>query len=165
MNVELSPEAKRLLADDEDQLIRVIAHNPKGHSEESKPNELDEIDAFARNRYGLTPDQCLFFLEVEPTEASDFQQTLCIDGCMLGENRLLHGKSPVVANSIAALLMHLEQHTGKLPHAYFKWKEGNPVANILRFIFLGEGDTAPLTHEVLRRAIPDPKHRPIVHVS
>jgi len=165
LNVELSPEAIRLLADDEDQLIRVIAHNPKGHSKESKTNELDEISTFVRNRYGLTPDERLFFLEVEPTDASDFQQTLCIDGCMVGENRLLHGKSPVVANSIAALLMHLEQHTGKLPHAYFKWKEGNPVANILRFIFLGEGDTAPLTHEVLRRAIPDPKHRPIVHVS
>jgi H+-transporting ATPase len=120
-----------------------------------------EIDAMV---YATGEDR-LFFLEVEPTDASDFQQTLCIDGCMLGENRLLHGKSPVVANSIAAFLMHLEQHTGKIPHAYFKWKEGNPVANILRFIFLGEGDTAPLTHEVLRRAIPNPKHRPIVHVS
>ena len=74
-------------------------------------------------------------------------------------------KSPVVANSIADLLIYLEEHTGKLPHAYFKWKEGNPVANILRFLFFGEGDTAPLTHEVLRRAIADPNHRPIIHVS
>ena len=78
---------------------------------------------------------------------------------------MLYAKSPVVANSIAALLMHLEKQTGRMPHAYFKWKEGNPVVNIMRFIFLGEGDTAPLTHEVLRRAIADPKHRPIVHVS
>ncbi|WP_158748815.1 hypothetical protein [Acidobacterium sp. S8] len=105
------------------------------------------------------------FLEVERTDASDFQQTLWIDGCKLGNNRLLYAKSPVVANSIAALLIHLEEHTGKLSHAYFKWKEGNPVANILGFIFLGEGDIAPLVHEVLRRAIADPQHRPIIHVS
>jgi hypothetical protein len=163
--VELSPEAVRLLAEDDDQLIRVIAHNPKKHSEEDKTRELNEVSSFLRDRYGWTPGECLFFLEVERTDASDFQHTLYIDGCTLGGNRLLHGKSPVVANSIAALLIHLETHTGKLPHAYFKWKEGNPVANIFRFLFLGEGDTAPLTHEVLRRAIRDPNHRPIVHVS
>jgi hypothetical protein len=163
--VELSPGAVRLLAEDDDQLIRVIAHNPKKNSEDDKIRELNEIDSFLRNRNGWGPDECLFFLEVERTDASEFQHILHIDGCTLGPNRLLYGKSPVVANSIAAFLMHLETHTGKLPHDYFKWKEGNPVANIFRFLFLGEGDTAPLTHEVLRRAIRDPQHRPIVHVS
>jgi hypothetical protein len=36
---------------------------------------------------------------------------------------------------------------------------------MLRFVFLGEGDAAPITHEVIRRAIPDVQHRPIIHVS
>ena len=165
LEVKLSPEAVGLLAEDEDKLIRIVAHNPKQQPMETRIQELDAIDHFVRERYGITDDECLYFLEIEPTDASDFQQTLWVDGCTVGQNRLLYAKSPVVANSIAALLMHLEKHTGKFPHAYFKWKEGNPVANLLRFIFLGEGDTAPLTHEVLRRAISDPKHRPIVHVS
>jgi hypothetical protein len=63
------------------------------------------------------------------------------------------------------MLLYVERTTGTVPHAYFKWNEGNPVGNLFRFIFLGEGDTAPLVHEVLRRAMPDPKHRPIIHVS
>lgn len=165
LKVELSAEAVSLLAEDEDRLIRVITHNPKNHSLQNKTQHLDAIGKFVRERYGLTADECLYFLEVERTDASDFHQTLWVDGCKVGRNHLLYAKSPVVANSIAALLMHLEEHTGKLPHAYFKWKEGNPVANILRFLFFGEGDTAPLTHEVLRRAIADPRHRPIIHVS
>jgi hypothetical protein len=165
LKVELSKEASALLREDEDQLIRVVAHSPKPGNIRAQSDEFDAIDAFVRNRYGLTPNECIYFLEVERTDASDFQQTLCVEGCRVGKNRLLCVQSPVVANSIAALLIELEKHTGKLPHVYFKWKEGNPVANILRFIFLGEGDTAPLTHEVLRRAIKDPRHRPVVHVS
>jgi hypothetical protein len=127
--------------------------------------EFDAIDAFVRTRYGLTPDECVYFLQVERTDASDFESTLYVEGHTVGTNRVLYAQSPVVANSIAAFLMHLEKHTGHLPHAYFKWKEGNPVANMVRYIFFGEGDTAPLTHEVLRRAIPNPQHRPIIHVS
>jgi hypothetical protein len=71
----------------------------------------------------------------------------------------------VIPNAIAALLIHLEKTTGKIPHGYFNWTEGNPTGNLLRFLFLGEGDTAPIVHEVLRRAIEDPKHRPVIHVS
>ena len=163
--VELSQEAIRLLAEDEDQIIRVIACNPKDRPTENMVEDFDAIDAFVRTRYGLTPDECVYFLQVERTDASDFEHTLFVEGHKVGKNRVLYAQSPVVANSIAAFLMHLEQHTGHLPHAYFKWKEGNPVANMVRYIFLGEGDTAPLTHEVLRRAILDPQHRPIIHVS
>jgi len=36
---------------------------------------------------------------------------------------------------------------------------------LFRFLFLGEGDAAPITHEVLRRAIEEPKHRPVIHVG
>jgi hypothetical protein len=63
------------------------------------------------------------------------------------------------------MLIHLEKKTGQAPHVYFGWTEGNPIGNLFRFLFLGQGDTAPLTHEVLRRAVPDSTHRPCVHVS
>lgn len=165
LKVEFSPEASRLVAEDSDQAIRLIARSPKEIPRAQTIRELDTIDPFVRQRYGLGPDECLYFLEVERTDASEFTQTLYVEGMRVGKNRVLFAKSPVVANSIAAILIHLEQQTGRIPHAYFKWKEGNPVANIFRYIFFGEGDTAPLTHEVLRRAVPNPEHRPIIHVS
>ena len=102
---------------------------------------------------------------MERSDASEFEDKLTVHGRQIGDHRILFAKSPVVANSIAALLIEIGRTTGKVPHAYFHWTEGNPVANIFRYIFFGEGDTAPLTHEVLRRAIEDPKHRPVVHVA
>jgi hypothetical protein len=159
--IVLSHEATALLEEDEDQVIRIIARTPRHETAE----ELDSIDRFVRERYGLGPDESVYFFEVTRADASDFEHTLCVEGRRLGKNKILYTKSPVVANSIAALLIELERRTGNIPHGYFKWKDGNPVFNMVRFIFLGEGDTAPVTHEVLRRAVPDIAHRPIVHVS
>src|SRR4051812_3852922 len=70
-----------------------------------------------------------------------------------------------VPNAIAAFLLFLRNETGKLPHVYFGWSEGNPVSYLLKYIAFGEGDTAPVTHEVLRQAEKDPDQRPIVHVG
>lgn len=159
--IQLDDRAVELLEDDEDRVIRVVARRPKIESEE----DLDVIDGKLRYYHSLNPDECLCFFEVERGDASDFGENLLVTGERVGKHRILRAKSPVVANAFAALLIELEKRTGKVPHVYFKWHEGNPIANIFAFLFLGEGDAAPLTHEVLRRAIVDPEHRPVVHVS
>jgi hypothetical protein len=159
--IDLDETAKDLLADDEDQVFRLIAWNPKTNADKNR----DEADIRLRTLHGLDTDECVIFFEVERGDASDFSKYLHVKGRREGPHRILYAKSPVVANSIAAMLIYLEKETGKIPHSYFHWTEISPVTNVLRFIFLGEGDTAPLTHEVLRRAIKDSKHRPIVHVS
>ncbi len=163
--VEFSPEALAMLNESEDQVIRIIARTPRPSYESETPAELDAIEKRVRVRYGLDPAECLYFFEITHTDASEFEHTLCVEGRELGKNKVLYAKSPVIANAIAGLLLDLERRTGKVPHGYFKWKEGNPLANAMRFIFLGEGDIAPVAHEVLRRAMPDPNRRPIVHVS
>jgi hypothetical protein len=163
--IDLLPETLTMIAEDEDQVIRLIARSPREEILQERIEDLDRLEAFVRARYGMDPTECLYFLEIDRTDASEFELCLCVEASRVGRHRVLHASSPAVANSIAALLIKLEQSTGKIPHAYFKWQEGNPVVNIVRFIFLGEGDTAPLTHEVLRRAVRDPSRRPVIHVS
>lgn len=158
--VTLSPEAVDMICDDPDGVIRIVAKKPHYDG-----YDWDEADARTRLLHNLSEDECLFFFEVERTDASEFQDNLAVEVRREGRHRVLFARSPAVPNSIAALLIQLERHTGQVPHAYFSWTEGNPVFNIIRYVFFGEGDTAPITHEVLRRAIADPRRRPIVHVS
>ncbi len=130
-----------------------------------KASELDTVDARVRRLHKLGPDERIVFLEVEHTDASRFDQDQVIERRDIGRHNILCTKSSAVPNSIAALLLAIEQRTGQVPHVYFEWKEGNPLVNLVRFLFLGEGDEAPLTHEILRRAVPDADRRPVVHVS
>ncbi|MBV9222851.1 MAG: amino acid transporter [Acidobacteriaceae bacterium] len=160
-SVELDSNAQALLAEDEDQIIRLIARRAIKGTEE----DLDLVDRSIRSAHNLDPNERLYFLELELGDASEFEDTLKITGERIGKHAILRGRSPVVANAIAATLIHLEQTTGRNPHAYFQWTEGNPIGNLFRFLFLGEGDAAPLTHEVIRRAIPEERHRPCIHVS
>ena len=52
--------------------------------------------------------------------------------------------SSSVPNALAALLLAVRDNTHRLPHIYFEWTEGNPAVNLLRFLFFGVGEVAPL---------------------
>jgi hypothetical protein len=107
----------------------------------------------------------ILFFEVTPGDASEFSGILKVRGETVDRFQILRTESPAVPNAIAAFLLFVRNETGKLPHVYFGWSEGNPVSYLLKYIAFGEGDTAPVTHEVLRQAERDPTQRPIVHVG
>ena len=86
-------------------------------------------------------------------------------GVEIGPFRVLRCHSPAVPNAIAGLLLHIRDRTGKVPHAYFGWTEGNPIIYLLKFLAFGEGDTAPVSREVLRQAESDPERRPRIHLG
>lgn len=107
----------------------------------------------------------IVFYEIETGDASEFKGKLFIRGIDVEGYRILRTQAPAVPNAIAAFLLYLRDKTGKIPHVYFGWSEGNPIMYLARYILFGEGDTAPVTREILRQAESDPEQRPNVHVG
>ena len=85
------------------------------------------------------------FLEVELGDASEFKGKLKIRGVDIDGYKILRTEASAVPNAIAGFLMYLRDKTGKIPHVYFGWSEGNPIMYLARYILFGEGDTAPVT--------------------
>src|SRR5207237_3473205 len=105
----------------------------------------------------------LLVLEVYVTDASEFTGELQVRGCEVAGHRVLRVRGTAIPNAIAALLLHLRDTTGRRPHAYFNWTEGNPLLYLIRYLLSGEGEIAPVTREILRRHESDPARRPALH--
>src|SRR4028119_2430390 len=118
-----------------------------------------------REDHHIPPTDSILFLEIRVSDASEFAGIIRVKGEEVDSYRVLRAESAAVPNAIAAILLHLRDETGKIPHAYFGWAEGNPIQYLLRFILFGEGDIAVVTREVLRKAEKKPERRPAIHVG
>jgi hypothetical protein len=141
--------------------VRIIANRPDLGDAAEYEHKLKE----ARESHHLPPDERPLFVEVRPGDVSAFSDRLRITGVDVDGHLVLRCTSPAIPNAIAALLLHIRDETGKIPHAYFGWTEGNPLAYLLKFLAFGEGDTAPVAREVLRQTEPNPLRRPRIHVG
>ena len=141
--------------------IRIIANRPDKGDRAEYEHKLSE----ARDSHHLGLNEPVLFLEIRPGDASEFSEVLCVEGVEVEGFRILRCQSPAIPNAIAALLLYLRDATSVIPHAYFGWTEGNPIAYLLKFLVFGEGDTAPVTREVLRQTEDDPQRRPRIHVG
>jgi hypothetical protein len=161
--VELTQSAQAMIDEikEKGEAVRIIAHRPDKRTVE----EYDKKEMQAREDHSLDNAEPVVFLEVSQGDASDFNDEILVRGVKVGRHNVLRCKSPAIPNAIAALLLHLRDTTGILPHAYFGWTEGNPIAYVLKYLALGEGDTAPVTREVLRKTVDNPLDRPRIHVG
>jgi len=162
-SVELDEKAQRLVEEaSEGEEIHVIAHRHFGEDPEQYARKLREQQEYNR----LPEDLTVLFLEIDVEDPSEFEEeTLSVRGMEIGDYKVLRAESAVVPNAIAAFLLYLRDESGKVPHCYFGWTEGNPFVYMIRYVFFGEGDTAPVTHEVLREVEENVKRRPIIHVA
>ena len=140
--------------------VRIIANRPDSGLPEEYEHKLRE----ASESHHL-PGERVLFLEVRPGDVSEFSGILRVQGVDVDGHHVLRCVSGAIPNAIAALLIYIRDETGRIPHAYFGWTEGNPIAYLLKFLALGEGDTAPVTREVLRQAEADPLRRPRIHLG
>ncbi|GAB3900792.1 APC family permease [Kibdelosporangium lantanae] len=159
--VEMDEEANRFLREYEGKDIRIIANEP----DERDEKEYVEKEAEERADHHIPAGDAVLFLEVTVPDSSEFEDVLRVTGEERFGHRILRVEAPAVPNAIAALLLHIRDVTGKLPHVYFAWMETNPLKQLLGYVLTGSGDVPPLTREVLRQAEHDPAARPMVHVG
>lgn len=159
--IELDDTAREFIRKAAKGTIRIITNRcDRGDALEYKAKENEK-----RTDNHIPTGEPIIFFEVKAGDASEFSGVLKITGENVDGFQVLRTESAAVPNAIAAFLLYLRDETGKLPHVYFGWSEGNPLSYLLKYIAFGEGDTAPVTHEVLRQAEKDPDQRPIVHVG
>ena len=139
----------------------------EGEVEQLVDSLLDavDLDPDARRRIVTTAEGNPLFLEVKVDDSSEFTEELTVRGVHRHGFGVLEVKASSVPTAIAAVLLAIRDQRHVMPHVYFRWTEGAPVRNFVRFVFLGQGEIAPLTREVLREAEPDVTRRPWVHVS
>lgn len=150
-----------LKASSRDSMVRLIAHEPMRLSAARYRHKL----AHARMASHLPAEAPVIFIEIKVSDFSDFAQDIMVYGITRHGYSILVAQAPSVPTAIAAICLEIRDTAGVMPHVYFRWTEGKPLRNLLRFLFLGQGEIAPLTREVLREAEPAIGRRPWVHVG
>ncbi|MFN0071298.1 MAG: amino acid transporter [Chloroflexota bacterium] len=160
-SVILDPVASRFIAEANQGDIRIIAHD----TDIRDPEHYAQKEQEQRYYNHLPAGDPILFLEVTVVDPSEFAGDLRVYGEEVAGYRVLRAESSTVANAIAALLLHIRDITGNIPHAYFSWSETPPLAQVFRFLLFGEGDVPVVAHEVLRVRESNPDRRPVCHVA
>jgi len=159
-NVRFDETAHKLVERFNGKTMHIVAHTPGTH-------DYKKCEERARLLHYLSVEDApeLVFLEITIKDASEFSEDgLFIQGFEEDGYHILRCMSAAVPNAIASILIAIRNKTCMIPHAFLYWTEGNPLFYALKYLFLGVGETGPVTREILREAEPDVARRPKIHV-
>jgi len=161
--IEFDEPARRFLTQSlaVDGTLHLVANKRQAGDEA----EYASKEAAQRGMNPVPSTSDILFLEIDVIDPSEFSDVLRVRGVAVQRHRILRVGSPAAPNAIAAILLALRDATGVRPQCHFEWSEGNPLGHLLRYLLLGQGDTAPVVREILREHDPDPDRRPAIHVG
>ena len=124
--MHLDKTARRIVREaheeDPEATIRLVANEPdRRDKREYEEKELEE-----RADHHIPSGDVVIFVEITVDDPSNFESELYVLGEERHGYRILRARSATVPNAIAALLLHLRDLTGRVPHVYFEWDRGQP---------------------------------------
>lgn len=139
--------------------LRLLAHRVSAKDYRIREEE-------ARQRNSIQPEEGGFiFLEIETKDTNAGKNLIEVKGINSGEYNILRCKCQSAPVAIASILLHIRNETKKIPHVYMGWTDAHPLSYAWKFILFGEGETAPLTRELIRTSEPNESLRPYIHVA
>jgi hypothetical protein len=140
------------------ELSVLVPHRPGRRSLASKETAI-------RREHRIPRDVMIIFVEVELTDASEFNQEPWLevreeDGRYV--MKISHAAS--IAHTLAAVALEMAK-VGKPPEIHFGWTEETPWSGVLGFLLFGEGNVPWMVRELIRKAEPIPEKRPFIVVA
>ncbi|GAA4694423.1 hypothetical protein GCM10025781_10020 [Kocuria gwangalliensis] len=141
--------------------VQLIPRNPDPQGVDEDYQQKLSVE---RRSQALVEDSDVWFVEVKLRDPSDFSDKVSLVSRTVCSHHIIHVDGSSVPTCLAGVALWVRDQTGVPPHVYLEWSSGSPVRNYLRFLLWGQGQTATVVHEILRRAEPDDAARPVVHV-
>jgi hypothetical protein len=126
---------------------------------------LANKEAAIRREHRIPRDIMIIFVEVELTDASEFNQEPLLE-VHEEEGRYVMkiSRAASIAHTLAAVALEMAK-VGRPPEIHFGWTEDSPMSGLLGFLLFGEGNVPWMVRELLRKAEPDPDKRPFIVVA
>jgi len=159
VDVELDQKAQSFLDQIESGDIRLLAHRVS-----AKDYRLREEEARQRNSIQIE-EGGFIFLEIDTTDPNTGKSVVEVKGVVLGDYMIFRCKCQSAPVAIASILLAIRNKTNKIPHVFMGWTDAHPLSYAWKFILFGEGETAPLTRDLIRRIEPQESKRPYIHVA
>lgn len=88
----------------------------------------------------------------DPSAFAETYTVRGVDGALVVE-------SASVSNAVVVIALDIQRCTGKPVEVYFEWADDGPLKAALRTVFLGRGQVATVTREILSGHRPDQPQR------